>query len=57
MTLCVGLLSLSASDEDPKDWAFGSSRDSELLAIFITRASANFQCSLLLCVHVVQDGF
>jgi hypothetical protein len=23
MTLCVGLLSLSASDEDPKDWAFG----------------------------------
>jgi hypothetical protein len=23
MTLCVGLLSLSASDDDPEDWAFG----------------------------------
>jgi hypothetical protein len=23
LTLCVGLLSLSASNEDPNDWAFG----------------------------------
>ena len=34
MTLCVGLLSLSASDEDPTDWAFGWSHDLELFMFF-----------------------
>jgi hypothetical protein len=56
IALCVGLLSLSASDEDPKDWAFGW-----LLVLFTTVAVSvpvvmMLQLGSRLAVVVFYDG-